>query len=347
MGQEIAHAPEGGAPAPANRWDQNIEMVRQALLNPAVNAENARVMADLMISLEDRQMQAEFNRDRMAAIAEMPVITKDGRIIIPANSQKGTPEREQGRFAKLEDIDRVVKPIALRHNIAYSWDVGDDGGVPKVFIELSHANGFVWRSAGMRLPLDTSGAKNNVQGAGSAVTYGKRYTLCAAFNIQTEGADDDGSLGQTVTLPHERAQAVLADAQRAFDEGRYDEWYRGQSPKDRGYLVTSGKHAGFGGEPALPAPKPETRVLQPEQPQADPPAGKGDPDEQRRGWVANYCAQARACADQSALDDLKRRYRERLDQIRDNYPDLWREITAAHSSVGRPAEGDMFGEAEG
>jgi hypothetical protein len=72
-------------------------MVREAMLNPEVDAEKAKVMAELMTNLEDRALKAEFNRAKNAAIMEMPVITKDGRIVIrdknnqPSASRAGSP----------------------------------------------------------------------------------------------------------------------------------------------------------------------------------------------------------------------------------------------------------------
>jgi hypothetical protein len=100
--RDLAHHRPAAAPAPAqdgsaDRFAQTIQMVREAMLNPEVDAEKAKAMADLMISLEDRSLQAEFNRAKNAAVQEMPVITKDGRIVI---KKQGEPERQQGRFAR-------------------------------------------------------------------------------------------------------------------------------------------------------------------------------------------------------------------------------------------------------
>jgi hypothetical protein len=51
------------------------------------------------------------------------------------------------------------------------------------------------------MPIDTSGSKTSVQGIGSTVSYGKRYTLCALLNIST-GDDTDGhQLGRNQSLP--------------------------------------------------------------------------------------------------------------------------------------------------
>lgn len=325
------------APPPAmsvaeERFVQSITMIREAMLNPNVDADKAKTMGELMMSLEDRSMKAEFNRDINAAIMEMPVITKDGRIIIT----KDGVSREQGRFAKIEDIDRVVRPIAARHNIAYSWDVGNDGGSPVVSVILTHANGFERVSSGMKLPVDSSGGKNNVQGAGSAVTYGKRYTLCAAFNIQTEGADDDGNggRGRHVELTYERGQTVLSEAEAAAAEGRYREFFARQSPKDRAWLITSGHDSRLGGDNALPAPK--ATPPPPSPPPPPPPQdsirvepagdrGKRSPEQ----MTADYIAAMEATKTRAALSALQDKSAKFLEGVQEKHDALHQKIADA------------------
>lgn len=51
---------------------------------------------------------------------------------------------------------------------------------------LLHAESGEWASTMVNMPLD----KENPQGAGSAITYGRRYGLLAFFAVSTE--DDDG-----------------------------------------------------------------------------------------------------------------------------------------------------------
>lgn len=176
-GSLTRYEPEPARPPAVQSESGNfLAAILAAAKDPSVDANKMKTLADVATNLQDREREREFNQSLNAAIMEMPVITKDGRIVI---RKPGEPEREQGRFARLEDIDRVVRPIAARHGLAYSWDVGDSGSGPVVAIILTHVSGYQTTSSGMKMPLDTSGGKNNVQGAGSAVTYGKRYTLCA------------------------------------------------------------------------------------------------------------------------------------------------------------------------
>lgn len=376
--RELAHASQGGAIAHAapqteseRRFTQTIQMVREAMLNPDVDANKAKVMAELMTSLEDRSMQAEFNRDLNAAILEMPVITKDGVIKIPANRDKGTPERIQGRFARYEDIDRVVKPIAARHNLAYRFEIGtSDKGLVTVRPIISHRNGYTERGEAMSLPIDSSGSKNNTQGVGSSASYGKRYALCAAFNIVTEGVDDDGRGGSTVTLPYEREMAVLDDAEAAAAEGRYQEWYQTQSPKDRGWLVSSGHHQRLGGGKALPGssapverddpPPQQEQPRQRQQRRDPPPADQGQPAGRDvrtpEGWTAQYEDDCAAAPDLETLARVQTKGKNGLDRLAEAHPALHKRAVDAGTKAFRrlsgdddsggddaPAGGDLFG----
>jgi hypothetical protein len=330
--RELAHAGEqGGAIQHRSESAEIIGAILQAAKDPAIDAGKVETMANLAMKMQDRELEAQFNRDLNAALSEMPVITKAGIIIIPANASKGTPERTQGRFARFEDIDRVVRPILQRHNLAIRFEVGENQQTVTVRPILSHANGHTERGEAMRLPLDTSGAKNNVQGAGSAVTYGKRYTMCALLNIITEGTDDDGSLGRhAIDMPHERTVTVLEQAEEAAEQGRYQEWYDGQGVKDRAWLVSSGNHARLGGEqPLIGGPEPrQQRADPPTQAGGDQGGGQGRQKRTPKQLVDAYAARVRAV---KSLDELRDLQLEEgtakwLAGMRDKHPQLHERI---------------------
>lgn len=56
----------------------------------------------------------------------------------------------------------------------------------------------------------------------------------------------------------------------------------------------------------------------------------GDSAAERANWVDKYVANVGKAKNMSAVDDLKERYRDRLDAIREGYPELWQKIAAAH-----------------
>jgi hypothetical protein len=272
----------------------------------------------------------------------MPVITKDGRIVI---RDKNNPniERQQGRFARFEDIDRVCRPILQRHNLAITFDIAErQGGGLTVTPILTHANGFTERGGGFPVPAETSGSKNAAQAMGSSSSYGKRYAYCACLNIVTEGVDDDGNMGNLVSLPFEREQVVKADAQMAVDQGVYQEWFDKQPPKDRAFLVSSGIHAQMGGA-ALPAPekkKPAGNAGQkqatPEPSREDQPPPPADTPKPKakaqtpREWADLVKDELPKCHDIDTIDTFWDGKRPLLDRLAGTDHQLWQELDDAY-----------------
>lgn len=323
--RELAHVES--AP-PARPSEGLLQQVIAAAKDPSVDAAKMEALVKLVNGQQDRDREIEFNQSKNAAIQEMPVITKDGKIVI---RKAGEADRLQGRFARFEDIDRVVRPILQRHNLAMAFDVEErQGGGILVRPILTHANGVTERGGGMPLPADQSGGKNAVQAVGSAVQYGKRYTMCAMLNIQTEGVDDDGNAGRSasVSLPFEREQLVMQEAKAAAEAGRYQEWFTDQSPKDRGWLVASGKHAEFGGQPALPAQKREPDVVLDAEPPPPPPPPAKPPT--ARQWVDRFKEDVAACKKMDDLDLYMDEARESLDKLKARNEALWTEAQDAY-----------------
>lgn len=88
-------------------------------------------------------------------------------------------------FADLASILEEALPILNANGFALLQFPTGDGGKLGLLSMLVHESGeFI--SAGMPLVPE----KNNPQGEGSAITYGRRYAACAILGIRT--ADDDG-----------------------------------------------------------------------------------------------------------------------------------------------------------
>lgn len=231
------HEPQSQALSVADSNSANLlAMVIEAAQNPEIDAGKMQAMANLAIQLQDRERETEFNRDKLAALMEMPSIGKRGEI---QNKNGGV----QSRYSKWEDIHKIVNPILQRHKLALSFNVGNVGQLVTVQPILSHVNGYVERGGEMALPIDTTGSKNGTQGAGSAASYGKRHTAKAMLNIVEHNEDDDGQraggpVGGYDALPKDRRQLV--------DEGRsktaggsapYAEWFKALPKEQAGWLA--------------------------------------------------------------------------------------------------------------
>ena len=232
----VEHAPESRALA-IPQSSNVLAMVLEAARDPNIDAAKVETMANLAMRMQDREREEQFNRDKIAALMDMPSIAKNGAI---TNKQGGV----QSRYSKWEDIHRIIKPILERHNLAISFNVDHTGQMVTVQPILSHRNGYVEKGGNMVLPIDTTGSKNGTQGAGSAASYGKRHTAKAMLNIVEGGVDDDGvAAGGGSSDPYEQ---LTPDERQLVDDGReaaaegvaaYEAWFKALGPQQRGFLA--------------------------------------------------------------------------------------------------------------
>lgn len=163
--------------------------------DPSVDVAKLDALLQMQGRMEDRQAEAEFNRAFHEMEPNLPRIKKNGDVEYK-NKQTGQMEKSF-KFARWEDVDAGIRPILREHGFSLAFDTatrqGEGGGLV-ITGTLMHTSGHK-KQASVPLPLDTSGGKNNLQGAGSTFSYGKRYTTQMLLNIVTEGQDDDGVKG--------------------------------------------------------------------------------------------------------------------------------------------------------
>jgi len=83
--------------------------------------------------------------------------------------------------------------VALVFYLTKNWKIFDEAGKIKVVCIITHTSGHS-ESTEMQADADMSGAKNPIQGKGSAIEYMKRYTLVGALGLTTTDSDIDGRL---------------------------------------------------------------------------------------------------------------------------------------------------------
>lgn len=163
---------------PASPAQSFMSIVERVSMMPDINMDALERMLDMQERIMKRDAESAFN----AAMAEM-------QCEIPTIA-----ERAKGhgtiKYATLEDISDIVKPIMKTHGFAISFKVEHAAAGLSVTGILMHRAGHREETT-MLLPIDTSGSKNAVQAVGSSTSYGKRYVMCALLNITTRGEDDD------------------------------------------------------------------------------------------------------------------------------------------------------------
>ena len=175
--------------------------------------------------MEGRQAEAAFNQAFIRLQTKLPRIKKNGVLEYPVDKNKPDgAKRKIASFAKWEDIDKEIRPILEAEGFALSFTTAprqQEGGGLTVTAILRHAAGHSTETP-IPVPLDTSGGKNNLQGYGSSLSYGKRYAATAALNIITEGEDDDGVRGGMAFLkPDQITELRSLIEETGTDERRF------------------------------------------------------------------------------------------------------------------------------
>lgn len=228
---EIATVEEAQLPAnPASALFRDIVL---AARDPNVDGEKVAALANLAMTMQDREAERRFRMAKFNAIMEMPRINKKGAILNKAGAV-------QSRYSRFEDMDAVVRPILQRHRLIITFNVNHEGQMVTVQPILSYSDGemaYEERGGEMVLPLDTTGSKNGTQGAGSSASYGKRHSMKAMLNIIEEGEDDDGGAG-TIKLD-EATTKLIDDARVAAQQGSaaYVEFFNALPAQQKGFLV--------------------------------------------------------------------------------------------------------------
>lgn len=161
----------------SNETTALMSMIERVVANPEADIEKLEKMLDMQERVINRNAMEAFNTGMAAMQSEMPSIERK-------------TSGHNYNYASFEHINERVKPTMQKHGFAISFRVKNEPSVIHVTGVLMHKNGHREETE-ITLPADTSGSKNAVQAVGSAVSYGKRYVLCALLNISTHGEDDD------------------------------------------------------------------------------------------------------------------------------------------------------------
>lgn len=176
-------------------------VIERLASNPAVDVTKLEKLIELQERMLAHNAKASFNAAFSVMQGEIPAIVEKGKT-------------NNGSYAPLEDIVEAVRPILTKHGFALThrteWP---DKGIVKIVGILSHQQGHE-RQSEFLSAADSSGNKNAIQGLGSAISYGRRYTTKDLLGIVTRGEDDDAKL----------AGKNDRHVQREPPDG-YDDWF--------------------------------------------------------------------------------------------------------------------------
>lgn len=222
-----------------------LTTVNEAQVMPATNQSMASRIVELASDpdfdvgkLERLMDLEERNTARMAQVAFNESFAEmQSQIPTVAKSKKGG----DSNYATLEDVVEITRPILNRYGFSTYFDTKTDisnnrevkdkyGNVNVIYdgnviVEaiLLHKMGHQIKTS-LIVPFDFSGSKkmNTAQAMGSAVSYGKRYSLCALLNIATR--DDNDARTSNVyahkTITGAQARGLTTKYEKLSDESK-------------------------------------------------------------------------------------------------------------------------------
>jgi hypothetical protein len=144
----------------------------------------------------------------LAVQGEAPTLSKDKTATV--KSDKGSYTYT---YTALDTIVEQVGPILNKHGLVWMTMPSGTHDEPTLKYQLTHAATKEAIEGEMPLLLD----KSSAQAMGSAITYTRRYSLCAVLNLVGDD-DDDGQAAGTASRAVNGRAGRPSDAQKKFIE---------------------------------------------------------------------------------------------------------------------------------
>lgn len=202
------------AVVPAHQDVSLLAVIARAASDASIDPDKMQRLLDMQMALQAEQAKREFWRAMAAAQAEMEPI-KRGAYNTHLKSM----------YARLEDIDREIRPIYTRHGFFLSFNSDPLAGtLLTVHCLVGHSGGHQERYT-LQGALDGVGAKGasnktDIQALGSTRTYLQRYLTVGIFNITLTEQDNDGNAKRRGYRDAEPVAAPAPDAPAQPDEAR-------------------------------------------------------------------------------------------------------------------------------
>jgi hypothetical protein len=115
----------------------------------------------------------------------------------PAMPKDKTNPHFKSKYTSLDTIVEKVEPLLAAHGLIWTTLPGGTHDGPTLSYRLAHVETGEVMEGTMPLLLD----KPTAQAFGSALTYARRYSLCAVLNLVTDEDDDGNGAGNARTKP--------------------------------------------------------------------------------------------------------------------------------------------------
>lgn len=163
-----------------------LSVIAAAARDPQVDVAKMQQLLDMRERVMKFEAEREFNAAMRACQEQITAVVRDAK-----NTHTGS------MYARLETVDRTIRPIYTSHGFSLSFNsgAGRKGNGVLVTCAARHITGHT-QSYELEGDLDLSGAKGvanktSIQGLGSTVSYLRRYLTMMIFNVTTIDREDD------------------------------------------------------------------------------------------------------------------------------------------------------------
>lgn len=173
-----------------------LQIIADVAANPNANPATMRELLDMQKEIMADQSKRDFNAAFIALQRDLPSIRRDGKIEIreKVGGERVGKVQQATPYATFNNIMKTIKPLLVKHGFALSFETEPMG---ERLLVKGRLEGYGHeRTTAFPLPAETSGSKNNVQGWGSSMSYGKRYCTIALLNIVSEAPEDRDTDGE-------------------------------------------------------------------------------------------------------------------------------------------------------
>lgn len=198
-----------------------VAMIERIAMDPSIPIDRLEQMLAMKERLDAKAAEMAFAAAFAKMQAAIPVIAERGKI-------KNKSGDVQSTYPLWEDVNAALREPLADNGLSMSFDRRKEDGKTFIGCVVTHEMGHS-RRAEIDLPRDESGSKNAVQGEGSTVSYGQRYSSKMLINWISEGTeDDDGAkAGRAATISTDQYRDLSAMIEEAAaDEAAFLKFLR-------------------------------------------------------------------------------------------------------------------------
>lgn len=176
-----------------------LQVISEAARDPNVDVQKMHGLLDIQERMMNKQAEMNFNAALNLVQGNLPRIKKDGRLV--------HGNRLISTYATYEKIDNAIRGLLIENGFSLRYDIEQAENKVVITGILSHKDGHSITNT-IPLPVDTGGAKSNVQAVKSTLSYGKRCLIEMFLNLVFEGEDDDGKSAGYAPISTEQAAEI-------------------------------------------------------------------------------------------------------------------------------------------